>query len=73
MEIKKDDIILVNGIDSDLHQIEMEYLVIKVYDDKMSCLCKALSDDLYEQIDGRKNRIINFNQIIKIKDSSDEK
>lgn len=73
MEIKKDDIILVNGIDSELQQIEMEYIVIKVYIDKKSCLCRAISDVLYEQIDGRKNRIINFNQITKIKDSSDEK
>lgn len=73
MEIKKDDIVLVNGIISESQQLELDYVVIKVYNDSSSCLCRALLDDVYEEIDGMKNRIINFNQITKIKDTKDEK
>lgn len=73
MELKKGDIILASGVDTELNQIEILYLVLRPFNDIKSCLCQAISNDVYEQIDGGKNRIISFNQIISIKDNDNEK
>lgn len=72
MDIKKGDVIIVNTLDSESDiNIQVEYEVLKEI--KGIYLCKAVSSDIYEKIDDRKNRLISSTQIISMRGNDDTK